>query len=106
MNKPDADEQLDALLRGAAEDPRRGEWLRDAARGLEARVLRRIARPESWAEAIFSLTSWRPLAAAVAVVLLVGLWTGRSVTDVFNDDWLAAQTAPEDGAAESETFDF
>ena len=106
MNKPDPDQQLDALLRGAAEDPRRSEWLRDAARGLEARVLQRLARPESWTEAVFSLTSWRPLAAAVAVVLLIGLWTGRGVADVFNDDWLAAQAGTDAETAEPETFDF
>ena len=97
---------LDDMLRGAAQDPRRGEWLRDAARGLEARVLRRIAKPESWAEAIFSLTSWRPLAAAVAMVLLTGIWAGRGVTDVFNDDWLASQTGGDPGEAVTVDFDF
>lgn len=104
MKTPD-DDSLDSLLRDAARDPRRREWMHDAARGLEARVLQRIARPETWAEAVFSLTSWRPLAAAAALLLLAGLWTGRSVADVFNDDWLAARTTDE-AAEVSEDFDF
>jgi hypothetical protein len=104
MKTPDHD-PLDTLLRDAAHDPRRGEWMREAARGLEARVLRRLAQPETWAEAVFSLTSWRPLAAAVAVVLLVGVWTGGSVADVFDDDWLAIEAAGDTGET-PDNFDF
>lgn len=99
------DENLDSLLRDASRDPRPDGWIRHAARGMEARVLQRIAQPESWAEAIFSLTSWRPLAAAILTVLLIGAWTGRSVADVFNDDWLTVQTA-DDTDPGADVFDF
>ena len=89
------DDKLEALLRDANADPRPGEWIRNAARGMEARVLQRLAQPESWAEAIFSLTSWRPLAAALVAVVIIGAWSGRSITDVFNEDWLTTQTVEE-----------
>jgi hypothetical protein len=92
---PSDDDKLDAFLRAAADDPRPGEWSRAAARGLESRVLKRIAKPGSWSDAVFSLTSWRPLAAATAVVLLIGAWSARSVAEVFDDDWLTSQTAGE-----------
>ena len=96
------DENLDSLLRAAARDPRPADWISRAARGMEARVLQRLARPESWAEALFSLTSWRPLAAAVVLVLLIGAWTGSGIMDVFNDDWLTLQTedVPDPGTDE------
>ena len=106
MKMPDEEEELDALLRAAAGDPRPDGWVHDASRGLEARVLRRIAKPETWAEAIFSLTSWRPLAVAAAVVLIIGLWTGRSVADVFNDDWIATQTGGDPGETASDDYEF
>ena len=103
MKTANNDDQLDALLRDAARDARPGEWVRAAGRGLEARVLKRIAKPESWTEAIFSLTSWRPLAAAVGAVLIVGAWSGRGAADVFNEDWLTTQALeePDDGLAGS-----
>jgi hypothetical protein len=104
MKTPDHD-PLDTLFRDAAGDSRRDEWMRDAARGMEGRVLRRIARPETWAEAVFSLTSWRPLAAALFLVLIIGAWTGRGVADVFNDDWLTVHASAEPGEP-SEDFDF
>ena len=107
MKTPDDNhDPLDDLLRRASQDARRGEWLREASRGLEARVLRRIARPETWAEAVFSLTSWRPLAAAAAVVVIVALWAGRGVADVFNDEWIATQTGGGPGETEPGDFDF
>ena len=89
------DEKLDALLRDAGADPRPTIWIHDAARGMESRVLQRLAQPESWSEALFSLTSWPPLAAAVVAVLLIGAWSGDSITDVFDEDWITLQT-PED----------
>ena len=92
-------DRLEALLQAAAADERRETWIRSASRGLEARVLQRLARPESWSEALFSLASWRPLAVAVVVVLAAGAWSGRSITDVFNDDWLTSQTAEEPGTS-------
>ncbi len=99
------DENLDALLRGAAADPRIDPWIRDAARGMETRVLQRLARPESWSEALFSLTSWRPLAAAVVAVLLIGAWSGSSITDVLDEDWITLQT-PEEPDATMEDLEF
>lgn len=102
MKSPD--ENLDDLLRRAAPDPRRTDWIRRASRGLEARVLQRLAQPQSWSEALFSLTSWRPLAAAAALVLAVAAFTGRGVTDVFDDDWLTLQTPDADPAGAD--FDF
>lgn len=99
------DEELDNLLRDAAADTRPGSWIRDAARGMEARVLQRLAQPESWAEAIFSLTSWRPLVAAVIAVVIIGAWTGTSVADVFDEDWITLQS-PEPPEAGIEDFDF
>lgn len=99
------DEKLNALLRDASADPRPGSWIRDAARGMEVRVLQRLAKPETWSEAIFSLTSWRPLAAAVIAVLLIGAWTGNSITDVFDEDWITLQT-PEEPDAGMEDFEF
>ncbi len=99
------DEDLDNLLRNAAADPRRGSWIRDAARGMEARVLQRLTQPESWAEAIFSLTSWRPLVAAVIAVVIIGAWTGSSVADVFDEDWITLQS-PEEPDAGMEDLEF
>ena len=90
---------MESLLRAAAADDRREAWIRSASRGLESRVLQRLSKPESWSEALFYLASWRPLAAAAMVVLAVGAWTGRSVADVFNDDWLTSQTAEEPGTS-------
>lgn len=107
--KTPGDPDLDSLLREAAGDPRPADWTHTVSRGLEARVLQRLARPESWAEAIFSLTSWRPLAAAAAVVLAVGVWGGRSAMDVFNEDWLTTQSAEPEGGLTSpglDEFDF
>lgn len=99
------DEKLDNLLRDAAADPRPASWIRDAARGMEARVLQRFAQPESWSEALFSLTSWRPLAAAIVAVLLIGAWTGNSITDVFDEDWITLQS-PEEPDADMEDLEF
>lgn len=103
MNPPD--KELNNLLRDAAADPRRDSWLRDAARGMEARVIQRLAQPESWAEAIFSLTSWRPLAAAIVAVLVIGAWTGTSVADVFDEDWITLQSPDEPGSSPDD-FEF
>lgn len=89
------DDRLDSLLRDARQDPRPLSRTAAAARGLEARVLQRLARPESWAEAIFSLTSWRPLAAALVTVAAIALFTGGGAADVFSDEWLHSQTAEE-----------
>ena len=99
------DEKLDALLRDAAADPRPGTWIRDAARGMETRVLQRLAQPESWGEALFSLTSWRPLAAAIIAVIVIGAWTGHSIIDVFDEDWLTLQ-APEEQAPGMDDLEF
>ena len=33
--------------------------------------------------------------AALLALAVICLWTGRSVTDVFNEDWLTTQTAAE-----------
>ena len=92
---PSDDDKLDALLRAASADSRPDDWARAAARGLEARVFKRIAKPESWTDAFFSRTSWRPRAAAAAAVILIGAWSARSVAVVFNDDWITSQTASE-----------
>jgi hypothetical protein len=94
MKTPEED-NLDALLHRAARDDRPAEWASDVSRGMEARVLKRIARPESWGEAVFSLSSWRPLAAAAAAVLAIAAWSGRNTADVFNEDWLMSQTTDE-----------
>lgn len=93
MSKSEHDPE--ELLRLARTDDRPAGWVTSAARGLEARVLQRLAQPETWTEALFSLTSWRPLAAAVLTVVIISLWTGRGVAEVFNDDWLTSQTADE-----------
>lgn len=94
MNPPD-DNHLDALLRAAAADSRPAAWTSDAARGMEARVLKRIARPESWGEAVLSMTSWRTLAAAAVAVIAIGVWSGRNTADVFNEEWLSSHTGAE-----------
>jgi hypothetical protein len=94
MNPPD-DDPLDTLLRAAAADSRPAAWTSDAARGMEARVLKRIARPESWSEALLSMTSWRILAAAAAAVVVIGVWSGRNTADVFNEEWLSSHTGAE-----------
>lgn len=99
------DENLDHLLSHAAHDPRPDSWIHRASRGLEARVLQRLARPQSWSEALFSLTSWRPLAAAAALVFAIAAFTGRGVTDVFDDDWLSLQT-PDATDPASAGFDY
>jgi hypothetical protein len=105
MKTPD-DGKLDALLREAAGDSRPAAWVCDASRGMEARVLKRIARPESWAEAVFSLTSWRPLAAAALAVVAIALWSGRSAADVFSEEWLTSHTAGEqDGGLSAASLD-
>jgi len=106
MKTPD-DEKLDTLLRNAAGDARPDEWARDAARGLEARVLQRITQPESWKEAVVSLSSWRPLAAAAFTVLVICVWSGRGAVDVFNDDWLTTRAVqdPDTGAGATEFDD-
>jgi|GEM_PF-5527340 len=107
MKTPDDDDELDALFKDAARDTRQVEWTRNAARGLEARVLKRIARPESWNEAIFSLSSWRPLAAAAFAVLAIGAWSARSAVDVFNEDWLTTQTVEDpDSGTEFDDMEF
>ena len=99
------DEKLDALLLDAAADPRPASWINEVARGMETRILQRLAQPESWSEALFSLTSWRPLAAAVIAVLLIGAWSGNSITDVFDEDWITLQTQ-EDPDATMQDFEF
>jgi hypothetical protein len=105
MKTPEED-KLDALLREAAEDSRPLTWVDDASRGMEARVLQRIARPESWADAVFSMASWRPIAAAVLAVAAAGVWCGRNTADVFNEDWLTSQTAEDqDGGLSAASLD-
>lgn len=105
MKTPE-DGPLDALLREAAGDSRPAAWVCDASRGMEARVLQRIARPASWAEALFSLTSWRPLAAAALAVVAIGLWSGRSTVDVFSEEWLTSHTAEgQDGGLSAASLD-
>ena len=105
MKTPD-DDNRDDLLREASGDTRPHAWVRDASRGMEARVLKRLASPESWTDAILSLTSWRPLAAAAVAVVVIGAWSGRNTADVFNEDWLTSQTAEDqDGGLSAASLD-
>jgi hypothetical protein len=92
---PNADHHLDDLLRKAARDERPATWAATATRGLEARVLQRLHRPASWSDALFALNSWRPLAAAAAVVAITGFWSAPALADVMDDEWLATQAAEE-----------
>ena len=90
------DEEPDRLLRTAAGDTRPAQWAHTAARGLEARVLARLARKESWAEAAFGLASWRPLLASAGLVAIAAVWAGGSAAQVWDDEWLAGQTTEDE----------
>lgn len=89
------DEELDKLLQAAGRDHRPGDWAHEAARGLEARVLARLARRESWSEAVFGLVSWRPLLASAGLVAMAAIWAGGSAAQLWDDEWLAGH-APEE----------
>ena len=103
--KTPADHELDALLRAAAGDDRPDAWSASVVRGLEARVLLRLARPISWGDALFSLNSWRPLAAAAVIALAAAVWSAPAVADVLNDDWLATHATVDESAEEIVTPD-
>jgi hypothetical protein len=90
-----SDRDLDQLLATAALDDRPASWAATATRGLEARVLQRLHHPASWTDALFALNSWRPLAAAAAVVAITGFWSAPALADVMDDEWLASQAAEE-----------
>lgn len=93
---PNADHQLDDLLRKAARDERPATWAATATRGLEARVLQRLSRPPSWGDALFSLSSWRPLAAAAALAAATGFWSAPALAEIMDDEWIASQAAAEE----------
>ena len=90
MNTPSED-PLDSLFRHAARDAVPLEMARNVSRGLEARVQQRLSRPIAWGDAFFNLCSWRPAVMAAALVIAAGSWSGRSLVDVLDDEWLTAQ---------------
>jgi hypothetical protein len=98
---PHADHQLDELLRRAARDERPAAWAASATRGLEARVLQRISRPPSWGDALFSLSSWRPLAAAATLAAATGFWSAPALAEIMDDEWIASQAAEEEADADA-----
>jgi anti-sigma-K factor RskA len=91
-----SDDELDQLLREVRSDQRPGDWAQGISRGLEARVLARLARRESWAEALFGLASWRPLFASAAAVAVLALWSGGAAAQLWDDTWLATEVVEED----------
>ncbi len=101
--KTPGDNELDELLRLAARDTRPADWERSVARGLEGRVQQRLQRAPSWAEALFSMDSWRPAVVSAFIALAAAGWAARPVMDLCDDEWVTASAdAAEASAADAD----